>query len=199
MAEIKSALEIALARTEGMEVDKDKMMEKEFKISGRRAALSFLDGKTEADELKKAIKKEKGKARKSFTAGAAGSLMSLIKLPLDSEYKSSFKRAAEGLAALSDHPKDIIQMFEQLSQFFDQYLENRDQLLNQLTLQFQPILQQKEEALYAQTGSKIKIDPMDDPDFQKAFSQNMENISKNYTEALTQAKGQLKEFLALED
>jgi len=199
MAEIKSALELALARTEGMEVDKDKLRAKEQKINGRRAALSFLDGNTDIKEFGKTCKKEKGDARAAFTAGAAGSFMSFVKLPADTNYKPQFIKAAEGLAALSDHHDEIKQMFEQLNQFFDQFLENREQLEKQLLTQFQPVLKQKEEALYAQTGSRISINPMDDADFQKAYSQNMGNLSKNYLEALEQAKEQLKDFLELED
>lgn len=199
MAEIKSALEIALARTEGMEVDKDKLKTKETRINGRRAALAFLDEKTDLEEFSKLVKKEKGDSKTAFIAGAAGSFMSLIKLPANETYKISFSKAGEGLAALSKNPKDIKQMFEQLIQFFDQYIQNKDELEKQLLAQFQPILKQKEEALYAQTGSRMGINPLDDPDFQKAYSQNMEALSKNYLEALEQAKGQLKKFLSLED
>lgn len=199
MAEIKSAIEIALARTEGIEVDKGKLQEKELKIKGRKSALSFLDGKIDHKELSKSVKQVKGDARTAFKAGAAGSFMSFLKLPVDSNYKKDFLKAAEGLSALSDSPADIEQMFEQLTQFFDQYLQNREQLEQQLNAQFEPILKQKEEQLYAQTGSRININPMDDPDYQKVYSQNIGNLAKNYLEALNQAKGQLKEFIGIED
>ena len=199
MAEIKSALEIALARTEGMEMDKDKLRAKEQKVSGRKAALSFLDGKLDSKEFSKMVKKEKGGMKEAFIAGAAGSFMSVVKLPSDSDFSEGLAMAAEGLAALSDDPKDIRQMFEQLNQFFGQYLQNREQLEKQLIAQFEPILKQKEEALAAQTGSRIKLEPMDDPDFQKAYSQNIGGLNKNYLEALEQAKGQLKEFLGLKE
>ncbi len=198
MAEIKSALEIALARTEGMEVDKDKVREKEMKISGRKTARSYLEGNSDIKSLTKAYKQEKGDLRKAFTAGAAETLMSVLTLPNDSSYKDAFLKAGEGLGVLSDSPKDIEEMFTQLIQFFDQYLQNREQMEQQLTSQFQPLLKQKEEAIFAQTGSRIRINPMDDPDFQKAFSQNIGNLVKRYQEALEQAKGQLKSFLGLE-
>lgn len=199
MAEIKSALELALERTEGMEVDKDKVRAKEFKINGRKAALSFLEGKTDIKELGKGVKQEKGEARKAFKAGAAGSFMSFMKLPIDTNYKDQFLKAAKGLSALADNPKNIEQMFEQLIEFFDQYLQNREQMEKQLFAQFEPRLKQKEEAIYAQTGSRMAIDPLDDPDFQKAYSQNIGALSKNYLEALNQAKEQLKQFLEIEE
>ena len=199
MAEIKSALEIALARTEGMEMNKDKIRAKEQKVAGRKAALSFLDGRIDSKEFSKMVKKEKGDEKASFIAGAAGTFMSVVKLPTSTDFSTELTRAGEGMAALSDNANDIKQMFAQLSQFFEQYIQNREQLEEQLTSQFAPVLKQKEEAIAAQTGSRINIDPMDDPDFQKAYSQNLGNLSKSYLEALEQAKGQLKEFLSLTD
>ncbi len=199
MAEIKSALELALERTAGMEVDKSKLQEKEFKVKGRKAALSFLEGKTEIAEFSKTLKQQKGDGKEAFKKGAAGSFMSILKLPIDTDYKPEFMKAADGLAAISDSKGSIKQMFEQLVQFFDQYLQNREQMEKQLAAQYQPVLKQKEEAIFAQTGSRIKLDPMDDPDFQKAYSQNIGNLSKNYLEALNQAKEQLRNFLDIEE
>ncbi len=199
MAEIKSALELALERTAGMEVDKSKLQEKEFKVKGRKAALAFLEGKTEIAEFSKTLKQQKGDGKEAFKKGAAGSFMSILKLPIDTDYKPEFMKAADGLAAISDSKGSIKQMFEQLVQFFDQYLQNREQMEKQLAAQYQPVLKQKEEAIFAQTGSRIKLDPMDDPDFQKAYSQNIGNLSKNYLEALNQAKEQLRNFLDIEE
>ena len=199
MAEIKSAIEIALARTEGIEVDKDKIQAKEFKINGRKAALAFLDGRIDIKDLSKTVKNEKGDARKAFISGAAGSFMSIMKLPLDLNYKEEFLKAAEGIKTLSDSPKNIGQMFEQLVQFFDQYLQSREQMEKQLFAQFAPMLKKKEEAIYAQTGSRMSIDPLDDPEFQKIYSQNINALAKKYLEALNQAKQQLKQFLEIEE
>lgn len=199
MAEIKSALEIALARTEGMEADKGKLKEKELRIEGRKAALSFLDGKTTGKEFSKLCKQHKGDELTAFKAGAAGSFMSLLKLPSDDSFKNEFNLAAEGLGVLSGESKNIEQMFGQLSQFFDQYLQNLEQMEKQLYAHYEPVLKQKEEAIFAQTGSRISIDPLDDPEFQKIYSQNIDNLKKNYVEALEQAKTQLKEFIGLNE
>ena len=198
MGEIKSALEIAMARTEGMEVDKNKLQEKELIIKGRKAALAFLDGKTDAGEFKKLYKKEKSADRNAFKSGAAGSFLSLLKLPVTEDYKEEFVKAAAGLGVLAGDKDSVEQMFGQLSQFFDQYLQNREQMEKQIYAQYEPVLKQKEEAIFAQTGSRIKIDPHEDPEFQKIFSQNIENLKKNYLEALEQAKEQLKSFLGFE-
>ncbi len=198
MAEIKSALELALARTEGMEIDKSKVQAKEVKIKGRKAALSFIEAKIDDKDFLKEFKQQKGDQKKFFIGGAAEILMSCLKLPHDPSYKEDLSKAAHGMELLSNQTGSINQMFEQLSSFFDQYLQNREQLEAQLTAQFAPLIKQKEEALYAQTGSRISISPMDDPDFQQAYSQNIENLSKNYLEALEQAKQQLKSFLEIE-
>jgi hypothetical protein len=197
MAEIKSALEIALEKTEGMEADRSKIAAKQLKIAGRKAVLAFLDNKLEAKELSKSLKQHKGDEQTSFKLGAAESLLSCLKLPADEDYKDVFEKAAVGLAAISNSPSDVEQMLSQLGQFFDQYIQNRDQMAKQLTTQFEPILKQKEEAHYAQTGNRVAMAPLDDPDFQKAYSQNMGNLSKSYSEALLQAKDQLKEFLGI--
>jgi len=197
MAEIKSALEIALAKTAGMETDRSKIAAKQLKIEGRKSALAYLDDKLTVKELVESLKKHKGDEKSAFRLGAAESLISCVKLPSDEDYKGVFTKAASGLAAISDQPSDVEQMLSQLGQFFDQYIQNRDQMEKQLTAQFEPLLKQKEEALFAQTGNRIHMDPLDDPEFQKAYTQNMGNLSKNYSEALAQAKGQLREFLGI--
>ena len=197
MAEIKSALEIALERTEGMEADRSKIAAKALKIEGRKAILTFLENRITVKELSKTLKQHKGDELTAFKLGAAESLMSYVKLPSDDSYKTTFQKAAEGLSAISDSPSDVEQMLSQLGQFFDQYIENRDQMAKQLTAQFEPILKQKEEAHYAQTGNQISMNPLDDPDFQKAFTQNMGNLTQNYSDALVQAKEKLKEFLGI--
>ena len=199
MAEIKSALEIALARTEGIETDRSKIEAKQLKIDGRKAALAFLESKTELKELAAAVKKHKGDKLNAFKAGAAETFMSYLKLPSDDSYKEGFEKAGQGLGVIAPDAGSIQQMFEQLSQFFDQYIQNKDQMESQLTAQFEPLLKQKEEALYAQTGSRIHIDPLDDPEFQKVYNQNMGNLAKSYSEALGNAREQLKEFLGLAD
>lgn len=197
MAEIKSALEIALAKTEGMKTDRSKIAAKQFKIEGRKSALAFIEDKITDSELKKTLKKHKGEEKSAFLLGASESFLSYVKLPVDDEYKETYDKASKGLSVISENPSEVTQMLGQLGQFFDQYLQNRKQMESQLTAQFEPILKQKEEALLARTGSRIKLDPMDDPDFQKAYSQNMGNLSQNYTDALNQAKDQLKEFLGI--
>ncbi len=197
MAEIKSALEIALARTEGIETDTGKIREKELKIEGRKAAISFIDGKTDAKELKKFLKEYKNEEKQALMRGLAESFLSRVKLPMAEGFESEIQKTAEGLATISDDPSSINQMFDQLIQFFAQYLQNKEQFVTQLTQQFQPLLKQKEDAIFAQTGSRIKINPMDDPEFQKAYSQNMGKLEKQYSEAVDQAKGQLKEFFEL--
>ncbi|MBI9106699.1 MAG: hypothetical protein JEZ04_08135 [Spirochaetales bacterium] len=197
MAEIKSALEIALERTEGMETDRSKIAAKQLKIEGRKAAIAFLDDKSTAKDIVKALKQHKGDEQTAFKLGAVESLLSCVKLPTDEGYKDVFEKASEGLAVISDSPSEVKQMLTQLSQFFDQYIQNRDQMEKQLMAQFEPLLKQKEEAAFAQTGNRRSIDPLDEPEFQKIYSQNMGNLSKNYSEALTQAKDQLKQFLGI--
>ena len=197
MAEIKSALEIALARTEGIEADKEKFALKEIKIKGRKEALAFIENKSTADELAKSLKSYKKAELQAFREGVAEPLMSKLKLPADSSYRDEFSRSAEGLAVLAGNPKDLQQMLSQLEQFFDQYLQNREQMETQMAAQFQPVLKQKEDAIFAQTGSRIKINPLDDPDYQKAYTQNIGKLTQSYQDALDEAREQLKQFIEL--
>ncbi|MDC7125296.1 MAG: hypothetical protein PQJ46_07005 [Spirochaetales bacterium] len=199
MAEIKSALELALEKTEGIKVDKERLQAKELKIKGRKAALAFLDSKTDAKELKKEMKHCKGKEQEAFMDGAGTTFLSYLKLPTDENYKEEVLKAGEGIAAISDNSKDVQQMFEQLVQFLDQYVETKGQIETQLKAQFEPLLKQKEDALEAQTGTRISIDPMDDPQFQQAYTQNMGQLQQNYVEALNNAKEQLKQFIGMDD
>lgn len=199
MAEIKSALEIALEKTQGLQVDKEKIRLKEYKIMGRKEALSFIDNTLTAKNFAKNIKQFKGKEKEAYICGAGERFIAYIKLPADESYKQEFLKAAEGFGILTESPKEMKQMFSQLEQFIDQFIINKQQLKNQLDSQFAPILQQKEEAYAAQTGQRIKIDPMDDPDYQQAYVENIKRLESNYLESLNQAKAQLKELIGIRE
>ena len=81
MGKIKSAWEIALEKTEGITIDKDKFRHGEDVAKARRIAGSYLTGdETDAEKLKKELEAVEPSARKE---ALTASILSSLSLPQD--------------------------------------------------------------------------------------------------------------------
>lgn len=200
MSEIKSALELALERTADIQSDRTKLHEHEALQKGKRLASKFLHFEPDSgeesvnllDELK-AVNKED---LKLVRQGILDVILSNITLPHEEVREDLIDRAARGMQILLNTKKQVEHIFQQLKEFYIQYLRNKEQMRKNLEQQFAPRLQQKEEALREKFGSSIELDPAADPEFAEYLKQNYAELDKQYQEALNQMKEQLKHIYA---
>ena len=96
-----------------------------------------------------------------------------------------------GFPAVTGEKRQVAQLFEQIDQFFRQYLSNQDQLIDALEKQFAPRMKEREAEMARQYGSAVKLSPQQDPEFAAALKQHLGRLDAQYTEALKQAKEQL--------
>ena len=200
MSEIKSALELALERTADIQSDRTKLHEHEALQKGKRLASKFLhpepDSEEESVDLRDELKKVNKEDMKLVRQGIFDVILSNITLPHDEVREDLIDRAARGVQILLNTKKQVEYIFQQLKEFYIQYLRNKDQIRKNLEQQFAPRLQQKEEALREKFGSSIELDPADDPEFAEYLKQNYAELDKQYQEALNQMKEQLKQIYA---
>jgi hypothetical protein len=194
MAVIKSALEIALERSKDVEADREALEANQFVTEGKKLASRFL-AEAEAQEevdLKGEIETFDPKQRKRVKEGVLQALLANLTLPADEMSLLQAKRTAKGFTSLSSDPKQVSRLLNQVDQFLAEYLEERKRLVSAVEQRYAPMLRQKEQEMSRQVGAPVKIDPMMDPGFQKMLRENLAILEDRYSEAMGQAKQQLR-------
>jgi predicted component of type VI protein secretion system len=185
MGRIKSALEIALEKTESVKSDKNSISQFEAKQKGKKIANDFLSG--ELPSLEAEIKKSSKEEVESLKRGIFDALITQIILPLDEEDLKRVETAGQGLHTVINNSKFTI-LLKQLSQALSQYLKESAQYEEAIMRQYAPKLRQKEEELSRRMGRAVKIDPFQDPEFAAFFNQNMNALKSNYQGAINQVR-----------
>ena len=189
MGVIKTALEIALEKTESVKSDKSGIYQFEIKQKGKKLANDFLE-KGEVN-LPLEIKKTPDEYKLSLKQGIFDILVTQITLPEDIEAQKRLERAGKGLSDVIGK-SEFNAMFKQLLQLTGQYLQeiaHYDQAIKQ---QYAPKLRQKEEELSRRMGREVHIDPMQDPEFAAFYNQNINALKDNYVGIIEQAKSETK-------
>ena len=188
MARIKSALEMALERTESVKSDKQSVELYELKREGKKIAGLFLDnpeGKSLESEIKKYPKDKQAAVRR----GVFDILLAQVSLPYVKEDLKRLESVGKGLLLVVGD-KRFGALFAQLAQALEQYLGEVEQFDQAIKRQYAPKLRQKEEELARRTGRKIQLEPMQDPEFVALYNQNMNALKDRYQSAIEQVRAQ---------
>jgi hypothetical protein len=184
MGRIKSALEIALERTEAVKSDKTSIDQFEAKQQGKKLANAFLEnGAGLTDELKKTPKEQLD----SLKQGIFDVLISQIALPVTAEDEKRIETAGRGLQAIISDNR-FAALCKQLNQALSQYLSDAAQYEQAIRQQYAPKLRQKEEEIARRMGREVRLDPFQDPEFIAFYNQNMSALRGNYQTAVDQVK-----------
>jgi len=185
MGKIKSALEIALEKTESVKSDKGSIGQFEAKQKGKKLANQFLEG--EVKSLQDEIKNSPADEKESLKQGIFDVLISQITLPLLKDDMKRLEAAGQGLSAIIEG-KRFAEIAKQFIQVMNQYLEEAGNFEEAIKRQYAPKLRQKEEEISRRMGRKIKLDPFQDPEFAAFFNQNIQVLKTNYQAAADQVR-----------
>ena len=163
MAEIKSTMEMVLARAARMEAEEggeDLLAEDQVK-DGMRAGAAYM--RDEETDLVAALAgcPEAGKGH--FIKGVAEVLLRNIVLPRDEEIPDEVGQAMNGLVQVGQNHQDLLAVFGDLTKIFDQYRSHRTQLKEQLEAQFAQMMPQLEVAMAQKTEQHMKLQPSQHP------------------------------------
>jgi hypothetical protein len=192
MAEIKSALEIALERTKGVEADKEALAANQYITEGKKAVSRYLS--EDNVDLKQALAGYGGKETAWVKEGIFKALSANLKLPYDELALVATRKAGKGFAALVNDPKKLGRLLVQMEQFLADYLQERHRLVEAVEKKYTPMLRQKEEEMSRQMGARVKIDPAMDPQFQKLLRDNLALLEERYGEVLEQVRQELRKM-----
>ena len=190
MSVIKSALEIALERTQNVEANKEALEANTYATEGKKAVSQFLS--EENVDLKKLLDGFDKKHLGHVKEGAVQALLANVKLPADEMSLLKSKKAGKGFYALVSDSKHLGKMLNQMEQFLADFLQERKRVVEAVDQRFEPIRRQKEQAMSQQLGTKVKIDPAMDPDYQKLLRNNLTILEDRYTQVLGQVKQELR-------
>jgi hypothetical protein len=194
MGRIKSALEIALERTESVKTDKASVGLFEAKQQGKRLANAFLEDQSKSleDELKKYPKD----LQESLKQGIYDVLIPQITLPVTADDMPRIEAVGKGLRILlgGHAASSFATMYKQLVQVLSRYLDevaHYDQAIRQ---QYAPKLRQKEEELSRRLGREVRLDPFQDPEFVTFYNQNLNALKANYQVVVDQVRDEAQKI-----
>ena len=188
MGVIKTALEIALEKTEKVKGDKSGIGQFEVKKRGKKLANDFLEGEV---DLTAEIKKTPARDRESLKQGIFDVLVAQIALPTAKDDEKRLEKLGKGLSAVINKG-EFNEMYKQLTMLFAQYLNEVSQYKQMINQQYAPKLRQKEEELSRRYGREVRIDPFQDPEFVAFYNQNINALKGNYESVVEQAREEAK-------
>jgi len=206
MAQIRSALELALEKTKDLKVDDAVIEAAELRQEGKRSAGRYLEDPTQMDLGKKleSLPKEK---RQYVKTGMHEILASQIQLPVGDHSIEKLATIASGYGAIAGSAglvagavgeKRIQSLFQQLDAFMRKYLEDMKNVDQVIRKQWAPKLREKERAMAARLGPDFRLDPMQDPEFAAFYKQNVGAVREQYQAALDKARLDLGALLGIE-
>jgi len=192
MGRIKSALEIALERTENVKCDKGSIDQYDAKQKGKKLANSYLANASNAGvNLTDEIKKMPAEQRESLKQGIFDIFISQIILPSDSGDEKRLEAIGRGLQAIIAN-RGLAALYQNLTQVLSQYLQEASHYDHAIRQQYAPRLRQKEEELSRRMGREVRMDPFQDPEFVSVYNQNLNALKGNYQSAIDQVKEEIK-------
>jgi len=191
MGKIKSALEIALERTESIKTDKASVGLFEARQQGKRLANEYLANPSTSLETE--LKKSPKDQRESLKQGIFDVLAPQINLPNTAEDLPRIEAAGKGVCLLINEKSSkeggrFNAMFKQLVQLLSNYLSEAAQFDQAIRQQYAPKLRQKEEELSRRMGREVHIDPFQDPEFVNFYNQNFNALKANYQVPVDQVR-----------
>lgn len=195
MAKIKSAWEIALEKTEAIEVDREKLRKEENIRKAKALAGSYLNYDEEMTAQKLANDWKETAKLEGAADGIRQVVMQNLTLPSEQVLNDRYERLGTLLSLITTNPQ-AMELMNQISSFCKQYPEHQKQLVDQLKERFQPMLQEKAAKLRQQYGQDVPLSAENDQEFVKLANSQLEALRKQYEEGLAQAKAQLEALIS---
>jgi hypothetical protein len=192
MSKIKSALELAMEKTEGIKVDKTELAKKRLEKTGRGiyVALQKVDAEEQPSLLQEKLAEytteEQKTLRQSILEGALAQI-SLARAAYPEPVDSKTQEILNLLFAMDTAP-----IFSQLAEMFQAYQDEIGNLQSQLSSQMAARLGPKLQNLAQQTGQSPEKLVEQDPEYQRAFTHHLGQLKEHYQNSLTQLKDYLR-------
>ncbi len=196
MSKIRSALEIALERTDSVESNPEKLREEQFTQEGQRMfSRYFFEKELSVKDVKETLSSYEARERSYVMQGFVQTMLANLTLPSNDLYVESMGSIKEAAALLSSKPSEVTSLFIQIDGFFQQYLQQTEQLKNSLIQQYGPKLKQKQQQLAKQFGAVVDLTPEQDPEFLDLLHRHQQDLDHQYQTVLNDIKQKIMQLI----
>jgi hypothetical protein len=189
LAEIKSALELALEKAEQYgRASKEEMELAQYQDRGRQLAVEFLKGEGDlAADLKSLPPPIQAAARSAIKEV----LLRNLGLPRD-QADPRQDRAMEGMLLVADNPKAMAQLQTELEQVLQQFLHFRSNALQQLKARFAAGVGQMQQAMEAKYRQPMNLEVERLPQFQEEWLRFKGQLQQQFEPVLENLKERMR-------
>jgi hypothetical protein len=186
LAEIKSALELALEKAEqyGRASDEE-MANNQYREQGCQLAVQFLKGE---GDLAADLEKLPAPAQAAARQAVKEVLLRNLSLPRGNDINPHLDLALEGLLLVAQNPKVMAQLQAELEQLLQQFLQVRNNAMQQLKARFASGVGQLQKSMESQYQMKMNLEAENLPQFQEEWRRFQGQILDQVEPVLEQLK-----------
>ncbi len=167
MAEIKSALELALEKAESYgKASREEMAAAQFQEQARLLAVNFLKGE---GDLQAEFKSLPAEGQEAARVAIKEVFLRNISLPRNGDLDERLDRVLAGLQLVAADPRNMARLKAELEQILQQFLQFRHNALQQLKARFSQGLGQMQRAMEVKTGQRVQLEVEHLPQFQEEW------------------------------
>jgi hypothetical protein len=190
VAEIKSALELALEKAEQYgRATKEDLLHDKYKEQGRHWAVQYL--KEEKVDLEKELAALPPEAQPSARVALKEVFLRNITLPKEETIDSRLEKALEGIMVVATNKKAMGRLKQEVDQILQQFLMARNTAYQQLKTSFMQTLGNYTRALEAQLKTKVRLEVENLPEFQQEWRKFEGNLTNQFEPVLEDRKQQM--------
>ena len=189
MAEIKSALELALEKAERFgKASPEEMQEAKWQEQARHLAAEFLREKI---DLEPELIKFPPEAKTALANTVKEILLRNITLPREGVIDDANKRAQVGMLQVARDKKTMQRVLQEIDQLYKSYAQVRQNALQQVKAQFNAQLDGVKKALESQMHRPLKVDVEQTPQFQEQWRAFEAQLNQQFEPLLDKHKAML--------
>jgi hypothetical protein len=184
MARIKSAWEIALEKTQDIEIDEAKYRSDTLEREGMALAGGYLNNTDQKIDVVAAKFASYSKEDLPIVRrGMVGTILSNISLPSDDIYQMRFDRTTDLVNLVTKGDMQAMGLMQQIGDFLKQYIDAKTAFVDRMKEQIQQAMENNPEGVNSAQYSQL-------------ISQNLKKMDAQYGEALENTKQSLKQLLS---
>jgi hypothetical protein len=190
LAEIKSALELALEKAEQYgKASAEEMAAVQSQEQGSGLAVQFLKGE---GDLAADLKNLSPQAQPAVKAAIKEVFLRNIGLPRENDLDPRQDRALEGLVLVAENPNNMARLQTELEQILQQFLQIRQNAMQQLKGRFAGGVEQVQRAMEAQYRQRVNLDAEHLPQFQEEWRRFLGQLNDQFEPVLEGLKDRMR-------
>jgi hypothetical protein len=191
LAEIKSALELALERAEQFgKASREEMAAVQYQEQGGQLAVQYLKGE---GDLEADLKSLPAPAQAAARQAIKEVFLRNIGLPRDETVDPRQDRAMEGLLLVAHNKKTMAQLQAELEHILQNLIQIRANAMQQLKARFAAGAGQMQRAMEAQYRQKVKVEVEHLPQFQEEWRRFQGQIQDQFEPLLESLKERMRQ------